>query len=376
MKINLRRQKQVGSIFLVLMAIFTLPVNAAIDKHVTTTSIAFGSCASQHKPQTIWDDIGKHQLDAFLFIGDNMYADIEMIDGERIYEPVSRPERFAAAYNELSKVSEFAGFREQVPLLMGTWDDHDYGANDAGKNYFLKHQSQQAFLDFFGFADNDPIRQQQGVYHAKTLIDDGRAVQIIMLDTRFHLGARIENPNGRPINKGPYIPQTNKQESILGEQQWKWLEQQLKQPADVRLLVSSIQVVAYEHAWEAWGNFPHERQRLYDLIESSQANGVVILSGDRHLMEISKDVGQLGHSTPYPMWDFTSSGLTQAFSEVNEANSFRQGNVVRDTHYGLVDIHWHQTDLMQSEIVMTAYGLDQKVFETARVRLGELQVTK
>lgn len=376
MKMNKQCHKQFVGVVLVLTAVFTLPVNALIDKHEAKTSIAFGSCASQHKPQRIWDDIGKHQLDAFLFIGDNIYADIEMIDGERIYKPVSRPERFAAGYKELAQIPEFAAFRKQVPLLMGTWDDHDYGANDAGKNYFLKHQSQHAFLDFFGFAENDPIRQQQGIYNAKTLIDDGRRVQIIMLDTRFHLGERIENPNGRPINKGPYIAQTNAQESILGEQQWKWLEQQLKQPADVRLLVSSIQVVAYEHAWEAWGNFPHERQRLYDLIESSQANGVVILSGDRHLTEISKDVGQLGHSTPYPIWDFTSSGLTQAFSEVNEANSFRQGNAIRDTHYGLVDIHWHQTDLMQSEIVMTSYGLDQQIFETARVRLADLQVTK
>ena len=74
---------------------------------------------------------------------------------------------------------------------------------------------------------------------------------------------------------------------MLGEDQWAWLEEQLRTPAEVRLIASSIQVVAEDHGWEKWMNFPHERERLYRLIRETRAEGVVFLSGDRHLAELS-----------------------------------------------------------------------------------------
>ena len=358
--------------FITLIFCFiSLIVNAHAQQ---TTTIAFGSCAEQYKPQPIWLDIASHQPDAFLYIGDNVYADNQIINGERVYGPVDNPERFAQAYQEQANIAEFAAFREQVPLFMGTWDDHDFGANDAGSEFSLKHASQQAFLDFFNFGENSPIRKQEGIYHANTIEHSGHKIQIIMLDTRFHLGERVKNPNGRPPGKGPYVVQADKTQGILGERQWQWLEMQLKQAADIRLLVSSFQVVAYEHAWETWGNFPHERQRLYNLIAYTQANGVLLLSGDRHLMEISKDTGQLGSNVPYPMWDFTASGLTQDFHKVNEGNTFRQGKAVRDTHFGLINIHWHKQDLMQSVIELKAMGVNNEVLEKRRITLSELQI--
>ncbi len=338
-----------------------------------TTTIAFGSCASQHMPQPIWHDIAKHQPDVFLFIGDNQYADIKVEDGKEVYAPVADPKRFAEAYQELNEVEAFTAFRKRVPIFMGTWDDHDYGANDAGKDYPLKMQSQAAFLDFFEFAKDDPIRKQAGIYHSRIVEQAGARLQIIMLDTRYHLGERLENPKGRPQGKGPYLPQTDATKSILGEEQWLWLEGELKKPADIRFIVSSIQVVAFEHSWEAWGAMPRERKRLYDLIARTKANGVMFLSGDRHLMEISKDTGQLGHSVPYPLWDFTSSGLTQSFREVDEHNSFRQGTVVRDTHYGVVTVNWDRKNMMQTTIELHALGLDQRTLEKKVVSLSSLQ---
>ena len=35
-----------------------------------------------------------------------------------------------------------------VYQIIGTWDDHDYGLNDAGKEYDGKDFSQQLMLDF------------------------------------------------------------------------------------------------------------------------------------------------------------------------------------------------------------------------------------
>lgn len=344
---------------------------AATSTQAESFTIAFGSCAYDSEPQPIWLDIATKQPDLFLFIGDNQYADVQFdAQGNRIRGPVTDPARFKEAYDAVSAKPEFAAFRATTPI-MGTWDDHDYGANDAGKEFPLKAQSQAAFLDFFGFAKDDPIRQQAGIYHAKVFEDDGRKVQIIMLDTRYHRDKLNKRPGPRPQGKGSYVPTADKSRSMLGDAQWLWLSQQLLVPADVRIIVSSIQVVAYEHRWESWGNMPHERDLLYTLIDQAQAENVFFLSGDRHLMEISKDVGQQGDKVPYPMWDFTASGLTQAYSEVNEINSFRVGNVVRDTHYGIVKIDW-ASQLKESTVTFTAYGLGNKVFDEVSFALSEL----
>jgi alkaline phosphatase D len=38
---------------------------------------------------------------------------------------------------------------------------------------------------------------------------------------------------------GWYIPHADPSTTILGEEQWEWLEQPLRQPADLRIIASS-----------------------------------------------------------------------------------------------------------------------------------------
>jgi alkaline phosphatase D len=338
-----------------------------------TFTVAFGSCAYDSQPQPIWDDIAAKRPNLFLFIGDNQYADVSYDEqGNRTRGPVTNPARFKEAYDAVSAKPEFAAFKASTPI-MGTWDDHDYGINDGGKEYPLKAESQQAFLDFFGFAKDDPIRHQAGIYHSRIVNDQDRSIQVIMLDTRYHRDKLKIGPNGTSKHSGRYAPNTDKSKTLLGEEQWRWLRDELTKDADVRIIVSSIQIVAYEHRWESWGNFPHERDALYALITQTGAENTFFLSGDRHLMEISKDTGQKGSSVPYPIWDFTASGMTQAYSAVSEANTFRVGKLVRDTHYGVVKIDWAD-ELQQSTITFTAYGLGNKVFDTASFKLAELSL--
>ena len=169
------------------------------------TRFALGSCAKERMPQPIWDTIAAQAPELFLFIGDNQYADKWSPGGGELQStPVTDPNRFYEAYQTLAEIPEFASFRQQVPL-MGVWDDHDYGANDQGKEYAFKAQSQQAFLDFFQFPASSPLHQQAGIYHAKTFGEKGQRVQFIMLDTRYHRDNIDKNPDGQPANKGPYI---------------------------------------------------------------------------------------------------------------------------------------------------------------------------
>ena len=330
------------------------PEDAVID------TLAFGSCARQDKPQPIWDEIAAHEPDVFLFIGDNMYADLDR--GRRGVTLAD----VAHTYVELSNVEPFARFRQGVPIL-ATWDDHDYGLNDAGRELPFKRGSQLALLQFFREPVDSPRWDREGVYGSWVFGPEGRRVQVIVLDTRYFRDAVDRRAGGRPPRRGPYQPTEDDTRTLLGEAQWAWLAGELQEPADVRIVASSIQVVPWEHGWESWGNFPHERRRLFELIDETQAHGVVFVSGDRHLMEISR----ADHpEAPYPMWDFTSSGLNENPRPVREPNRFRVGPVVRDTNYGVVEIDWHADPVT---LTLTGRGRGDTVHTQQVIELDTLR---
>ncbi|MEM6749311.1 MAG: alkaline phosphatase D family protein [Planctomycetota bacterium] len=328
--------------------------------------IAFGSCANQTNPQPIWDDIADAGPDLFLFIGDNMYADLDRRFREITLQDVHD------AWAGLGALAPFEAFRKKVPIL-ATWDDHDYGLNDAGAELPFKDGAQDALLAFFHEPQDSPRWEQEGIYGSWAFGPAGKRTQIIVLDTRYHRGELNRNPLGRVSGKGPYVPHEGADApGFLGEAQWAWLEEALQEPADLRVIASSVQVVADEHGWETWGNFPAERQRLFELIETTGAAGVVFVSGDRHLMELSVDP-DLG---PYPVVDFTSSGLNwwapagKEEETVRDANRFRVGEPFRYDNYGLIKIDWSQPD---PEV--TLLGVDGRgdVRIEHAVTLGELR---
>lgn len=320
-------------------------------------TIAFGSCAREERPQPVWDAVLAQKPDLFLFIGDNMYADAPEVPKE-----VGTIEE---AYAMLGAQPGYARLSETVPVL-ATWDDHDYGKNDAGKEWFLKSESQRAFLDFFGVPEDSERRSREGVYHAQTFGPEGRRVQVILLDTRFHRDA-LDRAEPRPAGRGPYRGTTDRSRTMLGEAQWDWLEGVLREPAEVRVIASSIQVVSEESGWEGWATMPHERDRLFRTIARTNASGVVFLSGDRHHTEISRMVDT---PTPYPMWDITSSGLNEPEREKDEPNRHRVGPIYRGTNFGIVKIDWNASG--GPVVRLVSHGEDGRVLNEAKVPLKTL----
>lgn len=298
----------------------------------TSTRIAFGACAKQSDPQPVWSVIAATRPNLFLFIGDNVYADR---DG-----PAS-PEDLSAAYAALGLVPEFQRFRAQV-RIEATWDDHDYGKNDGGREYPHRAAARAAFLDFFDVPAEDVRRSREGVYHAFTVGEPGRRVQVILLDTRSFRSPLHPRPEGESWWWGRWAPSEADDQAMLGEAQWAWLEARLQEPAELRLLVSSIQVVAEDHGWEKWQNLPAERARLFDLLAKTAAEGVLILSGDRHKGELSVMDAGLG----YPLYDFTSSGLNTGHERWFhfEANQHRVATMRWGDNFGLIDVDWSAED--------------------------------
>jgi len=303
------------------------------------TRIAFGSCVDEESPQPIWASVLAADPDLFLLIGDNIYADIH--EGEFVDEVT--PEVIARAYETMARHPDFSPFRSRVPIL-GAWDDHDYGLNDGGREYEYKAESKELMLDFFGLGAGDPVRQREGLYYARSFGPEGRRVQIIMLDTRwFRSGLTETDERGAP-GKERYLPSQAEEQVILGEAQWAWLEEQLRQPADLRLLVSSIQALAEGHGWELWGNLPKERQRLFELIRSTAVEDLILLSGDRHTGGLYRLEGAAG----YPLYEITSSSLNKSFAEgltIPEMGPHQLGLMYAPENFGMITIDWERQTL-------------------------------
>jgi len=296
------------------------------------TRIAFGSCADEELPQPIWRAILDYQPELFLFTGDNVYGDVR--DGESVPEGELLA-GLAHAYGQAAKIPDFMALKATVPHL-ATWDDHDYGKNDSGADFAGKAEAQRLFLQFWDIPPGDPRSRREGVYHAETHGPEGQRVQVILLDTRyFRSPLRPTDQRGAP-GKERYLPDNDPRKTMLGEAQWTWLAQRLLEPADIRVIVSSVQVLAEGHGWERWGNFPRERQRLYNLIADTRAEGVIFVSGDRHIGGIYRET----QGTPYPFVEVTGSGINKFYAAAQEAGPNRLGAVFGKPNFGTLDIDW------------------------------------
>jgi alkaline phosphatase D len=197
-------------------------------------------------------------------------------------------------------------------------------------------------------------------------------VQIILLDTRtfrgpFKRDSRSKEERAKIGKVGGYLPHDDSKIAILGENQWEWLEKQLRKPAEIRLVCSSTQIVPDRKGMDEWGCFPHDRQRLFDLIGATKANGVILLSGNVHFAEISKV-----KTNAYPLLDFTSSGLTH----INEAyakaeNEYRVAGPFAELNFALVEIDWSAKP--SAQITLKALAADGSVGFAHRVSLDALK---
>ena len=159
-------------------------------------------------------------------------------------------------------------------------------------------------------------------YGARIFGPPGKQVQIILLDTRF-------------------FQETASSGALLGTVQWAWLREQLRKPAQFRVVASGIPVVSEDHRGEKWVNWPRDHKLLFDMIGDTEADGILFISGDRRQAELSS----IGDKVPYPLYDLTSSPMNMKAGEpVAEINRHGISDVVRDNNFGLITIDWSQPD--------------------------------
>lgn len=316
--------------------------------------IAFGSCANQDAPQPIWKSVIASEPELFLMMGDNVYA--------------SKPEQqpIAEQYRKLDQLPEYREAREKIPF-MAIWDDHDMGTNDGGADSPTRLIAQRDFLNYWTYVKNSMPVNQDGLYHAKLMgglvtgrrrkVSKGPILQVIMLDTRTFRSPlkRAENPTS-PLHK--FDPHTDRSTTLLGATQWEWLEEQLRKKADLRIIVSSIQMIANDHGFEKWGNFPHEKQRFFDLLKKTKANNVIVLSGDRHVGSIAK--------TSIPGWgilyDVTASSLNKP-TDLSENDATYLKPAYNKENFGWMKIDWKR---QRAQVELR--DIDGNAFATTEVK--------
>lgn len=286
-------------------------------KQKEVTQLCFGSCHRSGRNVQIWDQISKLRPQLFLFMGDNIYGDT--LDTEKL----------KAEYAKLNAIPSYQALKRHTPVL-ATWDDHDYGLNDMGNEHPKREGSKVALLNAFSVPKDAMVRERDGLYQSHTFGPKGKCLQIILLDTRW-----FRTPLSKKGNA--YVPIEGDKVALLGEVQWKWLHQELKKPADARLIISSIQVLNEGHRFEKWANMPKERQRLLKLLKSTKTIGrTVILSGDRHFAEVSC----LKSNENSSLWEVTSSGMTHAGGGGGDKNPLRVGKRFGSRNFGSLKIEW------------------------------------
>lgn len=304
------------------------------------THILFGSCSHQDKSMPIFDAILREPADGFIFLGDNIYGDTENM------------KTLAEKYQKLGNNPGVKALINKVPVY-AIWDDHDYGENDAGKEYPFKAESKQLMLDFWKVPKDSPRRtREDGIYGSYVIANQNaqvqqdaqsktNAIRVILPDLRYmrdaldsvgHFGYYTDR---KLKDMGPY---KHSKGSMLSKQQWQWLEEELQKPEKIKIIASSLQLVADFTGWESWANFD-DRQRLFDLIKKHKVNGVLVISGDTHWGEISKyDIDM-----DYPLWDITSSGLTEEWKQVSP-NKHRVSKSTANVNYGFLSVDWASKD--------------------------------
>ncbi|MDC2972563.1 alkaline phosphatase family protein [Gammaproteobacteria bacterium] len=290
------------------LSFFLLLISSANFIYAESINIGLGSCLDQDYPQPIWQSIKKEDLNYFIFLGDNVYGDT----------PSGSLRKMKSAYDKQKKV--LPDFLNDISIF-SIWDDHDFGINDGGADYRFKRQAQELYIDFWEIPKEDDRSNRDGIYFSKNKIFFDKKFKFIFLDTRF-FRSKLKG------KKSNYIENIDPNATILGDAQWMWLENELKNDFDFLFIFSSIQIIAKDHRFEKWSNFPNERVKLFELLEKFN-DKTIFFSGDRHRAGIYKKNGII---------EVTSSSMNKPGSFSNETDSYLLGKTYPQENYSVLKI--------------------------------------
>ena len=299
---------------------YLISVNLHSTQEILT--LGFGSCLHQDRSMAILKTIEKKELDLFMFIGDNVYGDQK--DGE--LDKLIRT--YKQQYNNLEN------FLKNVSTEF-IWDDHDFGLNDGGSDYRYKDKAKELFLETWKIPSQDPRRLRDGLYFDKMIEKNGLKVHLIFLDNRTFKSEWKLTDEFNKEGKERYVKDFDPNKTLLGKKQWQWLKDKLNEDSNIKIILSSLQILSLGHGWESWDKLPLERERLFNLIDESNVSNLFILSGDRHRGGFYR----FKTNDNNEIYEFTSSSLNLPIPfNTEERGPLRIGSTYRKANFGVVRI--------------------------------------
>lgn len=236
----------------------------------------------------ILEALYKTKPEFMLWMGDNIYLrEVDWNSRTGIYKRYSHMRALPQLQPLMGSVHHYA-----------TWDDHDFGPNNADNSYTHKEKTLAAFQDFW-VNPTFGINGKPGV----TTRFEWADLEFFLLDNRYY-----RSQNERVTGK----------RQMFGDEQIEWLIDALKNSfAPFKIVVAGGQILNPVAKWETFSIFPEERQKLLSLIEKEKIQGVIFFSGDIHSSEITR----LEREGTYPLYEFTVSSLTAGVSKPKPENN-------------------------------------------------------
>jgi alkaline phosphatase D len=302
-------------------------------------TVGFGGGAGYvPSSERIWDIISSHRPSAFLFMGDNVYINMpEQPNGVHYYTYYRRQSR-----------PEFRRLVASTPSY-AIWDDHDASTDDVWMGpYKDKPAWKLPLFEVFRQNWNNPgygDPEWPGCWFDFSVAD----VDFFMLDGRFYrTNPYLENP------------------TMLGPVQKKWLLEQLKQSqAKIKVIASPVpwSLASKGEARDTWNGFKEERKEIFDFIAANKISGVILLSADRH----RSDAWKIEHPGLYPLYEFTSSRLTNEHFHELMPNALFGYNEKQSFGFLTFD-----TSSPESSVTYQIFSIDNELIHTLNIKLNEI----
>jgi len=241
--------------------------------------------------QPVWEGVLKFKPELWVWLGDIVYADTQ-------YFPAHwKPTALEKVKEKFSIQKQKPGYKKLLETcpITGHWDDHDFNNNNGGKEYEEKFKVQEILLDFLDEPKDSPRWFHEGVYGSYTFGPEGKRIKLIMIDNRYFRDQPIMNGSG----------------DMLGEDQWKWFENEIKtSDAQINIITNGIQLLPSDKpVQEKWSNFPESRSRFFQILKTYNPSGVILWSGDIHYAEILENTCA---GLRNPLYEVTASGMTHS----------------------------------------------------------------
>lgn len=245
------------------------------------SSCASGTTGYADKPSVsnnpVFDEIRSLNPLFGLHMGDFHYRDIA----------VDNPAFFDAAYDDILRQSRQAQLYREIPTAY-TWDDHDFGPNNANKNSPSKISSRAVYRKRFPHYD---LPSEIGMIYQTFAI--GR-VRFICLDVRSE--------------RDPITDAASPTKTILGTEQKAWLKAQLLAATEpVIFLEVSVPWVANWNVDDDWWHYQHERTEIAAFIKANNLEKrIIFLAGDAHMLAIDDGRNNTYEGIHCPMFQLAS----------------------------------------------------------------------